>query len=158
MVDVPEMDYFACDGQGEICCKGPSVFIGYYKNEEKTRETIDEDGWLHTGDIGQWLPNGTMKIIDRKKNIFKLAQGEYVAAEKIETTYMRSQFIAQAFVEGTFYHTSTQLVRWFATCLDRHLLSLTNSILTAYLLVTRKLFFGTMEAFFLLFNMMLHVL
>lgn len=100
LVDVPEMDYYARDNKGEIVCKGPNVFIGYYKNPEKTKEAIDDDGWLHTGDVGQWLPNGTLKIIDRIKNIFKLSQGEYVAAEKIENTYMRSQYVAQAFVEG----------------------------------------------------------
>ncbi|XP_048758010.2 long-chain-fatty-acid--CoA ligase 1-like isoform X2 [Ostrea edulis] len=100
LVDVPEMDYYAEDGKGEICSYGPSTFIGYFKNEAKTKETIDDDGWLHTGDIGEWQPRGTLKIIDRKKNIFKLSQGEYIATEKIENCYSRSRFVAQAFVDG----------------------------------------------------------
>lgn len=100
LVDVPEMDYYAKDDQGEVCAKGGNVMTGYFRNPEKTAEVLDADGWLHTGDIGKWLPNGTLKIIDRKKNIFKLAQGEYVAVEKVENIYLKSRFVGQCFVEG----------------------------------------------------------
>ncbi|XP_039632432.1 long-chain-fatty-acid--CoA ligase 5 isoform X1 [Polypterus senegalus] len=100
LVDVEEMNYFASNGEGEVCIKGKNVFIGYLKDQEKTSEALDEDGWLHTGDIGKWLPSGTLKIIDRKKNIFKLAQGEYIAPEKIENVYIRSGPVAQVFVHG----------------------------------------------------------
>ncbi|XP_029995118.1 long-chain-fatty-acid--CoA ligase 1a isoform X1 [Sphaeramia orbicularis] len=100
VVDVAEMNYLAANGEGEVCVKGPNVFKGYLKDPEKTEEAIDKDGWLHTGDIGKWLPNGTLKIIDRKKHIFKLAQGEYIAPEKIETIYNRSDAVAQIFVHG----------------------------------------------------------
>ncbi|KAM9329338.1 long-chain-fatty-acid--CoA ligase 1-like [Gastrophryne carolinensis] len=100
LVDVEDMNYFAAKGEGEICVKGSNVFKGYLKDDEKTAEALDKDGWLHTGDIGKWLPNGTLKIIDRKKHIFKLAQGEYIAPEKIENVYSRSEPVAQAFVHG----------------------------------------------------------
>ncbi|XP_077999355.1 long-chain-fatty-acid--CoA ligase 5-like isoform X2 [Glandiceps talaboti] len=100
LVDVPDMQYYADNDQGEICAKGANVFSEYYKDPEKTASAIDSDGWLHTGDIGQWLPNGTLKVIDRKKHIFKLAQGEYIAPEKIENIYQRSQLVAQVFVHG----------------------------------------------------------
>ncbi|RMC11389.1 hypothetical protein DUI87_11508 [Hirundo rustica rustica] len=98
--DVEEMSYFSSNNEGEVCIKGPNVFKGYLKDPEKTAEALDKDGWLHTGDIGKWLPNGTLKIIDRKKNIFKLAQGEYIAPEKIENVYIESAPVAQVFVHG----------------------------------------------------------
>uniref|UniRef100_A0A673J3N5 Long-chain-fatty-acid--CoA ligase n=1 Tax=Sinocyclocheilus rhinocerous TaxID=307959 RepID=A0A673J3N5_9TELE len=100
LVDVGEMNYYAAKGEGEVCVRGPNVFKGYLKDPEKTKEALGEDGWVHTGDIGRWLPNGTLKIVDRKKHIFKLAQGEYIAPEKIENIYIRSEAVAQAFVHG----------------------------------------------------------
>ncbi|CAF3706847.1 unnamed protein product [Adineta steineri] len=103
LVDVPEKEYYAKDGVGEICIRSPAVFKGYLKDEAKTREAIDEQGWLHTGDIGRWTPHKTMRIVDRKKNMYKLSQGEYVAPEKIEDVYARSRFISQIFVYGDSY-------------------------------------------------------
>ncbi|KAG8184592.1 hypothetical protein JTE90_005206 [Oedothorax gibbosus] len=100
LIDVPEMEYFAVNGQGEVCIKGLSVFQGYLKDPVKTAETLDQDGWLHTGDIGMWMENGALRIVDRKKNIFKLAQGEYIAPEKIENIYLTSPLVAQIFVHG----------------------------------------------------------
>merc|ERR1712194_39230 len=80
-------------GRGEIICKGGNVSSGYYMMPEKTKEVFLEDGWFATGDIGQILANGTIKIVDRKKNLVKLKSGEYVALEKMEMIYGNSDFV-----------------------------------------------------------------
>ena len=100
LVDVPEKEYFAKDNRGEICFKGPTVFKGYYKDPEKTAEALDADGWLHSGDIGKFTDIGNISIIDRKKNLFKLAQGEYIAPDKIEAICEQAAIVNQCFVYG----------------------------------------------------------
>jgi len=104
LVDVPEMNYTTVDNNsGEVCTRGEVTFAKYYKNPEETAKTIDADGWLHTGDIGRWNADGTLSIIDRKKNIFKLSQGEYVAAEKIEMALGKSKYISQMWAYGNSF-------------------------------------------------------
>ncbi|SCV71084.1 BQ2448_2672 [Microbotryum intermedium] len=102
LVDVEETGYSAMNDppQGEICIRGPSITKGYYKNEEETKQTIDEDGWMHTGDIGQWNKDGTLSLIDRKKNLVKLSGGEYIALERLESIYKSSQYVSNIVVYG----------------------------------------------------------
>ncbi|KAJ8621731.1 hypothetical protein MRB53_030260 [Persea americana] len=101
---VPEMGYDANSStpRGEICVRGDTLFTGYYKREDLTKEVMI-DGWFHTGDIGEWQPDGSMKIIDRKKNIFKLAQGEYVAVENLENIYGLTSQIDSIWVYGNSF-------------------------------------------------------
>ena len=85
---------------GEILCKGPSIMKGYYKAPELTAEVIDEDGWFHTGDIGVLEEGKYLKITDRKKEMFKLSGGKYIAPQMIENKLKASFFIEQAMVIG----------------------------------------------------------
>lgn len=85
---------------GEILCKGPNVMMGYYKEPVLTNEVIDENGWFHTGDIGQLINNKFLKITDRKKEIFKTTSGKYIAPQMIENKLKESNFIEQAMVIG----------------------------------------------------------
>lgn len=101
---VPEMGYDALAKvpRGEICLRGNTLFSGYHKREDLTKDTL-VNGWFHTGDVGEWQPDGSMKIIDRKKNIFKLSQGEYVAVENIESTYSRCPLVTAIWVYGNSF-------------------------------------------------------
>ena len=85
---------------GEILTRGPHVMLGYYKNPEATREVIDADGWFHTGDIGFLKDGKYLKITDRKKEIFKLSSGKYIAPQVIETLLKETDYIDNAFVFG----------------------------------------------------------
>ncbi|KAF5370975.1 hypothetical protein D9757_009894 [Collybiopsis confluens] len=106
LLDVKEAGYIANPSeeerkkgrlpQGEVCIRGPSVTKGYYKrpdlNEDPTIFT--EDGWLRTGDVGQWNLDGTLSLVDRVKNLVKLQGGEYIALERLESTYKSCNYVA----------------------------------------------------------------
>ncbi len=87
------------EADGEICVKGPSVMLGYYKRPELTAETLI-DGWLHTGDIGVFEDGKYLKITDRKKELFKTSGGKYVAPQPIENKMKESPFVEQMMVVG----------------------------------------------------------
>ncbi|SPO03818.1 related to long-chain-fatty-acid CoA ligase FAA2 [Cephalotrichum gorgonifer] len=101
---VPDMEYLVTDSprpRGELLLRGPVIFREYYKNEEETRKAIDADGWFHSGDIAEIDSLGRVKIIDRKKNVLKLSQGEYISPERIENVYLgSSSLISSAYVHG----------------------------------------------------------
>jgi len=109
LVDVPELNYHSLttDSQGrhsptgEICLKGLNITSGYFRDKKNTSQTIDKDGWLHTGDVGRIIPDDQgLKIIDRVKEIFKLAQGEYIAPAKLEGSYAFNPYVEQICIYG----------------------------------------------------------
>lgn len=84
---------------GEILTKGPNVMLGYYKDPEKTKEVLTDDGWFHTGDIGE-IEDGFLRITDRKKEMFKTSGGKYVAPQLLENAFKASHLIEQVMVVG----------------------------------------------------------
>lgn len=99
--DVPDAGYFSTNNppQGEVLIRGPSITNGYFKREDVNKESF-EDGWFLTGDVGQWNADGTLSIIDRKKNLVKLSGGEYIAIERLESTYKSSNLVSNICVHA----------------------------------------------------------
>ncbi|XVE55342.1 hypothetical protein DITRI_Ditri03aG0151300 [Diplodiscus trichospermus] len=111
LIDWPEGGYLTSDSpmrRGEIVVGGPSVTLGYFKNEEKTKEVykVDERGmkWFYTGDIGQFHPDGCLEIIDRKKDIVKLQHGEYVSLGKVEAALSISPYVDNIMLHADLFH------------------------------------------------------
>lgn len=88
LLDVPDLGYFTGNkpSQGEVLLRGPSITSGYLNRDEETAALFDADGWLKTGDIGQFDERGCLKIIDRVKNLVKTLNGEYIAIEKVHSS------------------------------------------------------------------------
>ncbi|KAK8768262.1 hypothetical protein V5799_015271 [Amblyomma americanum] len=111
LVDWPEGNYCITDKpnpRGEIVIGGNAVAKGYFKNEELTKESFREEGgvrWFYTGDIGEMFPNGTIKIIDRKKDLVKLQHGEYVSLGRVETVLKTCPLVDNVFAYGSSLHT-----------------------------------------------------
>jgi long-chain acyl-CoA synthetase len=101
---VPDMDYLITDSpnpRGQLLIRGHTLFKEYYKNEAETKKAMTEDGWFQTGDIAEIDSMGRFKIVDRVKNVLKLAQGEYISPERIENVYLaNNSVLAQGYVHG----------------------------------------------------------
>lgn len=95
LVDFPDAGYYSTNNppQGEVWVRGPAVTEGYFDNDKETQESITSDGWFKTGDIGEFNKNGHLRLIDRKKNLVKTLNGEYIAIEKLESTYRSAPIV-----------------------------------------------------------------
>ena len=99
-VPIPSVDIRIAE-DGEILVKGPNVMKGYYKRPDLTAAVIDEEEWLHTGDVGEWVKGRFLKITDRKKEMFKISTGRYVAPQPIEKKFRESAYIEQIMIVGS---------------------------------------------------------
>ena len=121
LLSVPDMDYLVTDKpepRGELLMRGPTMFSGYFRNEAATRESMLPGGWFKTGDICSVDARGRVRVIDRRKNVLKLAQGEYVSPERLENVYLAAlTYLATAYVHGDSLQTS--LVGLFGVTPDR---------------------------------------
>lgn len=95
---------------GEILARGPNIMRGYWKNEEATKQTIDSEGWLHTGDIGTYTSRGNLKITDRKKNLFVSSGGKNIAPQVVENVLLQSKYVDQVLLLGDNKEYCTALV------------------------------------------------
>ncbi|TAQ86188.1 hypothetical protein B7494_g5488 [Chlorociboria aeruginascens] len=107
LVDFPDAGYYAANNppQGEVWIRGPSVMEGYYENDAETAQALTSDHWFKTGDIGEWDKNGHLKIIDRKKNLVKTLNGEYIALEKLESVYRSATVVANICIYASIKET-----------------------------------------------------
>ncbi|KAI5121463.1 hypothetical protein M0805_003920 [Coniferiporia weirii] len=105
LLDVTEAGYYSTNErpQGEVLLRGPSVIKGYYKRDDLNNDEsiFTKDGWLRTGDVGQWNPDGTLSLIDRIKNLIKLQGGEYIALERLESIYKSCNLVSNICVHAT---------------------------------------------------------
>lgn len=111
LIDWPEGGYLTSDSpmpRGEIVIGGPNVTLGYFKNDEKTKEVykVDKRGfrWFYTGDVGQFHKDGCLEIIDRKKDIVKLQHGEYVSLGKVEAVLSVSPYVDNIMLHANSFH------------------------------------------------------
>ncbi len=107
---IPEVDVKLAD-DGEILCKGPNVMKGYFGNEEATQQAFDEEGYFRTGDIGTFEEGKFLRITDRKKSLFKLSNGKYIAPGAIENRINSSPYIDQAMVIGEGEKFASAIIR-----------------------------------------------
>jgi len=105
LLDVVETGYLSTNNppQGEVCIRGPSVTKGYYKRDDLNADPtiFTKDGWLRTGDVAQWNPDGTLTLIDRIKNLVKLSGGEYIALERLEATFKACNLVGNICVHAS---------------------------------------------------------
>eukprot|EP01057_Protomagalhaensia_wolfi_P001706 Protomagalhaensia_wolfi_Nauph_80__1705@NODE_205_length_3188_cov_53_191172_g154_i0_p2_GENE_NODE_205_length_3188_cov_53_191172_g154_i0NODE_205_length_3188_cov_53_191172_g154_i0_p2_ORF_typecomplete_len271_score60_66AMPbinding/PF00501_28/8_7e29AMPbinding_C/PF13193_6/0_0014_NODE_205_length_3188_cov_53_191172_g154_i017372549 len=106
LVSIPELNTFVSDKppRGEICLRGPGV-VKEYLCHMNTENLWDENGWYHTGDIAVILPNNAIQIVGRRRQVFKLSQGEYIMPEKIENIYSQSKYVEQIVIAGNSFKT-----------------------------------------------------